>query len=1283
MDGNAYFIEDISSSSRHVGYYSGNESTLSDWQTANNNAYDQNSLFADPNFVDLANDSLQPQNPLLKFSGLNLTSVVPVDFDSVVRPNQPDPGAYQFDPPDGPDMAITQFLSPDGDCPGTVDVIAEVTNLGADSVQTITINWSVDNVAQTPVTVTDTFYPGAVFAINLGSFTLTSTASVDIEASIDSIFPGIDIDITNNSLELLDVRSGLSGTYTIDQLSVPSVTNFSSFTDLADALENGICGDVIVNVVSGTGPYNEQVEFEEILNASDTAGVTINGNGNELNFLSTTTGARHTLALNGTDYMTIDSLRIVALGGGTGEFGWGVWLTNGADHNTIKNCVIEVDTTQTNTNYGGVIMSSSATSATPFGDAPFGNHNTIENNHIIGGYYGVTAMANNGNDQGVGNTINNNLIEAFRFYGVYARAQDSITISGNNITRGDRFISGFATFYGIYLTQGFTEAQIFNNRIYGSCDNCDNVTSAQYPIYLTGTSSLVPATNQNFLYNNMIYQINGDGAFGGIYAFTPNYWKIYHNTIAMEEPNASPTSFTRGIYISGNVPETEVVNNIVYMDRDGGTQHCLFYTGAVGRSDYNALFMEDAGGTKYLAASGFGTDHIDLADWQAQGYDTNSTETPAFFIDPANGDYTPGSPTYSQAGDNLLSIVPEDIDGVARTATPDLGALEFVPLPCLGPLDFEVDSLTPYGAFLSWVSNETSWEIEWGQTGFVPGSGFGTVVSPIDTNVMYNLTGLTPDTCVDVFVREICGSDSSDWTGPIQICTPYEFDAELIGIENPDALVCGDSVKDIAVRVRNNAGLPIDTLPITVVLSGDVNQTINYTHLTPIPPFTEEVIVVDQLNLYDGGFVEIDAWTDLANDQDVSNDTLLGYESGIIPVEPQADGTEVCEGDSFTLFVTKSFPGVTYKWFDSPTDTVPISVDDTLPVNIPTQDTYWLEYNDLEDSLLTTTQAGNGQNGNMVDFVILNTLNVYAFDMLPSTTSSTASFEIYYKVGSYQGSEDTQADWTLLDTYSNQNVTQDVLHRLELTTPLTLSAGQTYSFYLTRTDGSVRYTTTSNEYAVYASNSDMEILEGIGKSHPFGATFRPRMWNGQVVYGSEACSDIRSEISVQIDSIPNASFDVTTQSHTVFFENTTSNADSVVWDFAGLGSATGDTASFQFPQTDSFTVCMIAYNNCGSDTVCETVWAENISIDRYDLFQNLELFPNPNEGAFTLRFEQEVSDVVTIEFMDLSGKALHYEQVEDVLHFEKTYDRKDWAAGVYVLRLSNGKGTITHRVVIN
>ncbi len=421
----------------------------------------------------------------------------------------------------------------------------------------------------------------------------------------------------------------------------------------------------------------------------------------------------------------------------------------------------------------------------------------------------------------------------------------------------------------------------------------------------------------------------------------------------------------------------------------------------------------------------------------------------------------------------------------------------------------------------------------------------------------------------------------------------------------------------------------------------------------------------------------------MANDQDVSNDTLLGYESGIIPVEPQADGTEVCEGDSFTLFVTKSFPGVTYKWFDSPTDTVPISVDDTLPVNIPTQDTYWLEYNDLDDSLLTTTQAGNGQNGNMVDFVILNTLNVYAFDMLPSTSSAAASFEIYYKVGSYQGSETTQADWTLLDTYSNQNVTQDVLHRLELTTPLTLSAGQTYSFYLTRTDASVRYTTTSNEYAVYASNSDMEILEGVGKSHPFGATFRPRMWNGQVVYGSEACSDIRSEITVQIDSIPNASFDVTTQSHTVFFENTTSNADSVVWDFAGLGSATGDTASFQFPQTDSFTVCMIAYNNCGSDTVCETVWAENISIDRYDLFQNLELFPNPNEGAFTLRFEQEVSDVVTIEFVDLSGKALYYEQVEGVLHFEKTYDRKDWTAGVYVLRLSNGKGTITHRVVIN
>ncbi|MEZ5068884.1 MAG: hypothetical protein R2847_10535 [Bacteroidia bacterium] len=58
----------------------------------------------------------------------------------------------------------------------------------------------------------------------------------------------------------------------------------------------------MVNVVPGTGPYNGQVEFGEILGTSAVNTITINGNGNTLTYSSSSSTNPSTLELNGTDY---------------------------------------------------------------------------------------------------------------------------------------------------------------------------------------------------------------------------------------------------------------------------------------------------------------------------------------------------------------------------------------------------------------------------------------------------------------------------------------------------------------------------------------------------------------------------------------------------------------------------------------------------------------------------------------------------------------------------------------------------------------------------------------------------------------------------------------------------------------------------------------------------------------------------------------------------------------------------------------------------------------------
>jgi len=73
-----------------------------------------------------------------------------------------------------------------------------------------------------------------------------------------------------------------------------------------------------------------------------------------------------------------------------------------------------------------------------------------------------------------------------------------------------------------------------------------------------------------------------------------------------------------------------------------------------------------------------------------------------------------------------------------------------------------VDAMWTNGA------SDVSWEIEYGPIGFTP--GFGTVgFSPTNPTT---ITGLTPSTCYDVYLRSICSAgDTSIQIGPQRMCT--------------------------------------------------------------------------------------------------------------------------------------------------------------------------------------------------------------------------------------------------------------------------------------------------------------------------------------------------------------------------------------------------------------------------------------------------------------------------------------------------------------------------------
>lgn len=133
---------------------------------------------------------------------------------------------------------------------------------------------------------------------------------------------------------------------------------------------------------------------------------------------------------------------------------------------------------------------------------------------------------------------------------------------------------------------------------------------------------------------------------------------------------------------------------------------------------------------------------------------------------------------------------PYTAEGQSFTSTDSSGALTFVftsdesdeysgweavvtcgpPPTCPNPSLLSAANFTSNSAELSWVENgsATSWNIEYGPTGYTQGQG--TTVTA--TNIPFTLTGLNPSTYYDFYVQSDCGGgDTSDWIGPYTFVT--------------------------------------------------------------------------------------------------------------------------------------------------------------------------------------------------------------------------------------------------------------------------------------------------------------------------------------------------------------------------------------------------------------------------------------------------------------------------------------------------------------------------------
>ncbi|KAA9325473.1 T9SS type A sorting domain-containing protein [Adhaeribacter soli] len=226
------------SSSSGIGYYSTNRATLADWQTANGNAYDQNSVSANPQFVNLTNGNLIPTSGAVNNIGQPGTGVLQDVTGATRSTTTPDAGAYEFTPA-AIDAGVSAISSPVSGC-------------GMTSQETITI--TIQNSGTTPISgfpvsytinggnaVTEN-YSGTIAAGQSATYSFTTKANLGTAGTYTIVAQ------TNLSGDGLAANDAFTKTVT----AIPSISTYPYFENFEAGNGGWVAGGTSSSWALGT-----------------------------------------------------------------------------------------------------------------------------------------------------------------------------------------------------------------------------------------------------------------------------------------------------------------------------------------------------------------------------------------------------------------------------------------------------------------------------------------------------------------------------------------------------------------------------------------------------------------------------------------------------------------------------------------------------------------------------------------------------------------------------------------------------------------------------------------------------------------------------------------------------------------------------------------------------------------------------------------------------------------------------------------------------------------------
>lgn len=328
----------------------------------------------------------------------------------------------------------------------------------------------------------------------------------------------------------------------------------------------------------------------------------------------------------------------------------------------------------------------------------------------------------------------------------------------------------------------------------------------------------------------------------------------------------------------------------------------------------------------------------------------------------------------------------------------------------------------------------------------------------------------------------------------------------------------------------------------------------------------------------------------------------------------------------------------------------------------------------------TPYNSNNGQRGCMFDVLAANTITISCFES-NLYAGTTGNYEIHYRPSTHVGFENNSAGWTLLGSATGvTSAGNNLPTALPIPVGVTIPAGQTYSFYITNDFGAgTSYTDGTAVGNFLASDANLTVFEGVGKSYPFGLTFNVRNFNGHIFYDLGSVFDA-NEATISAEKFENQiklawEVPATEKFQKVELEYASNAGRFEVIQALDQNKESGQLQVVPEGKENWYRLRLTSLN--GEQNYSNIA---KVTVETDSPFKLLGIAPNPSQGDVILHFEHHAKNPVTIHLTDAQGKIV-FESTRKAGDHQLNLPLAELNAGIYLLSLSCEGQRETRRLV--